>query len=310
MYLALFRSFEKHMPLADAPASGPDAAAPAIAVPCDAALQKLLAEFVAARGRRSDMPLIHTDRVPVQINWARAVRHFRVLESDKERTREAFHVFEALPWIGMVDAACAFLATPHGQAVYASEVYLPAILDDHAALRRLPKGSLAHDYCDHMEREGLSAAGLVAEYEEWRDGRVRLDDKVEWYADRLRDTHDLLHVLSGFGRDALGEQCVLALVFKQRPSIGHLFLSYVGAGLTRLNSDWQVPVLRAVFEARKIGKDCLPIAEQPIRQLLALPLDEARARLNMRPARSYHEAHRIWREKGADPQQILAKAGG
>lgn len=302
MDLALFRSFDDQLPPADARASGAGEA-----VPSEAVLREMLAQFITAQGRYLDAPLIHPDRRPLQMDWRSALRHFRVLESDKERTREAFHVFEALPWIGMADAACSFLASGQGQAVYASEPCLPAILDDHVALRRLPKGSLAHAYCDHMECEELSAAGLIAEYEEWRGGRVRLDDKVEWYADRLRDTHDLLHVLSGFGRDALGEQCVLALVFKQRPSIGHLFVGYAGAALTRLNSQWKVPVLRAVFEARKIGRNCLSIAETPIRELLPMPLDEARARLNMRPARFYHEAHRIWRELGTDPKLMLAK---
>ena len=303
MDLGSLRSFDEHLPLAAAWPGGESNP-----VPSEAALQAMLARFVASQECRQGIPLIHPDRLPMYMDWRGALKHFRRLEGDKERTREAFHVFEALPWVGMVDTACTFLASEQGKAVYASEPFLPAILDDHAALRRLPTGSLAHAYCDHMEREDLSAAGLIAEYEEWRGGRERLDDKVEWYADRLRDTHDLLHVLSGFGRDALGEQCVLALVFKQRPSIGHLFVGYAGAALTRLRSDWKVPVLRAVFEARKIGKVCLPIAEQPIHELLAMPINDVRTRLNMRPARFYYEAHRIWREDGTDPKQVMAKA--
>ncbi len=305
MDLALYCKFEEILPSAGAwHGVGGES------VPSEAALQAMVARFAAAQEVRQEVPLIHPDRRPFQTDWHSALKHFRVLESDKERTREAFHVFEALPWVGMIDATCTFLTSEQGKAIYASEPFLPAVLDDHATLRRLPKGSLAHAYCDHMEREQLSAAGLIAEYEEWRGGRVRLDDKVEWYADRLRDTHDLLHVLSGFGRDALGEQCVLALVFKQRPSIGHLFVGYAGAALTRLRSAWKVPVVRAVFEARRIGKACLPIAEQPILDLLAMPLDEVRARLNMRPAHYYHEAHRIWREAGTDPKLVLMKAVG
>jgi len=303
MDLATFRSFELDVPPADAwQGTVGDA------VPSDAELQAMLARFLVAQECREHNPLIHSERKPMRLNWRNAVKHFRALKSDKESTRESFHVFEALPWIGMADAACRFVTSEQGKAIYASEPFLPAILDDHVSLRRLPTGSLVHAYCDHMEREELSAAGLIAEYEEWRGGRVRLDDKVEWYADRLRDTHDLLHVLSGFGRDALGEQCVLAMVFKQRPSIGHLFVGYAGAAVTRLDSHWKVPVLRSVFEARKIGKACLPIAEQPIIALLAMPLEEVRKRLNMRPAHYYHEAHRIWREEGTDPRLVLAKA--
>jgi ubiquinone biosynthesis protein COQ4 len=52
-----------------------------------------------------------------------------------------------------------------GERLRTTEPSLPEILDDHATLRRTPKGSLAHAYCDFMEAEGLSAAGLVAEAE-------------------------------------------------------------------------------------------------------------------------------------------------
>ena len=57
----------------------------------------------------------------------------------------------------------ALTLSPHGEALRASEPFLPPILDDHEALRRLPQGSVAQAYCDFMEREGLSAAGLVEE---------------------------------------------------------------------------------------------------------------------------------------------------
>jgi ubiquinone biosynthesis protein COQ4 len=303
MDLAEFRRFAEQLPPAESLRAGTSET-----VPNDQALEELLAAFIAGQCPRPQLPLIHPDRQPMRLDWLKAWKHFRLLGSDKERTSDAFCVFRALPWVGVSDAACAFLATSQGRAIYADEPYLPDILDDHAALRRLPRGSLGQDYCNHMERDGLSAAALVAEYEKGRSDGGRIDDRVEWYLDRLRDTHDLLHVLTGFGRDVLGEQCVLAFVFKQRPSIGHLFVGYAGAALTRFNSPWQVPVLRAVFEARQIGKSCLPIAEQPIRELLAMPTENVRARLGLRPARRYHDALRIMRERGIDPKLVLAKA--
>ena len=300
MDLAEFHRFTQQLPVTDSLRGGAGDALPD---------ENLLVGFLAEQERHLQLPLVHPDRQPLRFNWLSALQHFRNLGSDKDRTEEAFYIFEALPWVGVTDAACAFLATPRGQTIYASEPFLPDILDDHAALRRLPKGSLGQEYCDHMEHDGLTAAGLVAEFDGCRGGRVRLDDKVEWYVDRLRDTHDLLHVLTGFDRDVLGEQCVLAFVFKQRPSIGHLFVGYAGAALTRFNSPWKVPILRAVLEARQIGKACPPIVELPIRELLAMPIEAARARMNLRPAIHYPEARRIWREEGIDPHLLFAKVG-
>ncbi len=191
--------------------------------------------------------------------------------------------------------------TPAG-AIYASEPFLPDLLDDRAALRRYPAGSLAHDYCAFMDREGLSAAGLAAETEIMRAGRPRLDDRIEWYVDRQRDIHDLLHVLTGYGRDALGEQCVAAFVFGQRPSWGHIFIAYAGALVTRRETGTRAPVLRAVREAQRNGKASPRLAEQSIRSLLALPTEAVRAKFGIRLPRLYGEVHRVWRAAGIDAE--------
>lgn len=253
------------------------------------------------------LPLVHPDRERPRFNLLKAYRHFRIFKQDKERTSEVFHVFDAMPWATVSERTRKFLATSEGQRIYRSEPYLPDILDDHAALRRLPKGSLAHDYCDYMEAEGLSAAGLVHEFEVFRGDRPRLNDRVEWYNDRLRDTHDLLHLLTGLGRDTLGEQCLLTFIFKQRPSIGHLTVGYLGALLALHQDKTGAPIWRAVRETRKLGKKSGRIAERSVLDLLAMTIEEARASLNITPARYYHEVIRIWRDEGIDPYNVLAK---
>ena len=247
------------------------------------------------------VPLRDPLRRPPQFDFAAAWRHFRTFKQDKEQTNVVFCVFDSLPWVGIDRAAERFLATGRGREVYASEPFLPDILDDHAALRRLPMGSLAHDYCDFMEREGLTAACLVRETEAMNGGRPRHNDQVQWYIDRQRDVHDLLHILTRYGRDALGEQCVLAFVFNQRPSWGHIFIAYAGAMVTRRRNGTHAPVLRAAREAQRMGRACPRIAEQSIRALMALPTEVVREKFSIRPVRFYDEVHRIWRAAGIEP---------
>lgn len=270
----------------------------------DAALHALLHPVPR---ERPEIPFMHRDRTLPFINLRGAVEHFLEFKRDKEKTREVFHIFETLPWRNVAERVRKFLDTDRGRHIYATEPSLPEILDDHATLRRLPRDSFGYQYCDYMEREELTAAGLVAEYEEWRGGRVRLNDQVEWYNDRLRDTHDFLHFLNGFGRDTLGEQCVLAFVFDQRPSPGHLALAYAGALTIRLSVPTRAPILRAVLEARRLGKGALPIAEQSILELLPMPTDMVRRKLRIRPATFYPEARRMWEEEGIIPNQVLAR---
>ena len=253
-----------------------------------------------------DRAFIDPRRKPLSYRPMKAWGHFRELIKDKEKTEEVFHIFESLPWKGVEPAARAYLASERGQRVYSSETYLVPILDDHLALRRLPEGSVAQAYCDFMEREGLTAQGLIDEFDKFSADRPKFDDKLEWYYRRLRDTHDMLHVLTGYGRDALGEACVLAFTYSQQPAFANLFISYMAGLNMRKRGTTDAPILRAIREGQRLGKACPRIAELPIRQLLAMPLDEARTKLNITPARFYHEVHKVWQDNGIDPYDLLS----
>ncbi len=256
----------------------------------------------------ADLPLMLPGRPAARYDFPKAWRHFKELIKDKENTAEVQPIFEALPWRGVYDAALAFLGTERGQAIRKSEPSLVTLLDDHAALRQMPAGSLAHVYCDFMEREGLSAQGLVDELNKYRRSDQYFNDQVDWYFCRMRDTHDLLHVLSGFGRDALGEQCVLAFTYGQQPALAHLFLGYAGAFEIAKRATVKVPVFRAVREAQRLGTLCPRLVEMPIRELLAMSLEDARRHLGITEPRYYREAHAKWRAAGIDPYDLLAPA--
>ena len=235
----------------------------------------------------------------------KAAHHFRELLKDKEDTSHVFRIFEALPSKTFMPRVQALTLTRHGEELRRTEPSLPDILDDHAALRTLPAGSVAHAYCDFMEREGLTAAGLVAE--ERKTNRPRYDDLVQWFADRSRDTHDLLHVLTGYGRDALGEQCVLLFTYGQSPSHGHLLIGYAGAWNIKQTVRSKAPVYAACNEARRTGKACPPLVEMSVRELLAMDLAEARRRFAIPEPVKYRECHAMWRSMGVDPYDLLGQ---
>ena len=255
---------------------------------------------------QAELPLYDKNRPVLRTRPAKAYRHFRQLLKDKERTEEVFRIFEALPWNGMRNAGLRFLTSERGRAIVAREPYLPAVLDDHAALRRMPAGSLAHAYCDFMEREGLTAQGLVDEFALFAKGKPKFHDQFDWYLNRARDVHDMLHVLTGYGRDAVGEQCVLAFTYGQQPSPGNLFISYLGGIEISRRLKSKAPVLRAIREAQKLGAGCPRLVEQSILGVLAMPFDEARRTLNITPATQYAEVHSTWRGMGIDPYDLLA----
>ncbi|WP_379921552.1 Coq4 family protein [Erythrobacter sp. R86502] len=249
--------------------------------------------------------LLHPDRPAARYRPLRAVKSFQALIKDKEDTSLVFKIFELLPSSGFMDRVTDLALSQRGELLRATEPCLPEILDDHAALRRTPKGSLAHAYCDFMESEGLSAAGLVAEAE--RLGRPKYPDLVQWFIERSRDTHDLFHILTGYGRDALGEQCVLLFTHGQAPSQGHLLIGYAGAAnIKKMVKGSAAPVIGAVREAHRTGKGAPQLMAQSIRELLVRPLADVRAEMRIPDPAQYRECHRIWQAEGIDPYNLLA----
>lgn len=249
--------------------------------------------------------LRHPDRPAPRYSLPRAVKNFRLLMQNKDDTSLVFKIYEALPSSKFMPRVARLGLSERGEYLRRTEPSLPEILDDHAALRKTPKGSLAHVYCDFMENEGLTAAGLVAEAESI--GTPKYNDLVQWFGDRSRDTHDLFHVLTGYGRDALGEQCVLLFTNGQSPSHGHLLIGWAGsANIKSMVWGSKAPVMAAARQAARTGKGAPRLIEQPIRELLKQPFDAVRSALNIPEPTIYQECHHVWREEGIDPYNLLA----
>jgi ubiquinone biosynthesis protein COQ4 len=246
------------------------------------------------------------DRPKQKFRPLTAYGHFRKLIENKEDTVQVFHMSDCLPCKRSQRIAAKFCGSELGQRLMATEPYLPDILDDHATLLAMPTGSVAHAYVAFMRKEGLSAAGLVAA--SVVPGLESYADQMQWFMDRLRDTHDLAHVLSGYGRDALGEQCVLGFTDGQHHDRADWFIAWIGAVEFSFRVKSQAPVLRAVAEAQRNGRSSLAIYQQDIRALLAEPLEAARARMGIRPPILYERSHERLRARGFDPYNLFASA--
>lgn len=256
----------------------------------------------------SDLPFSHPDRVRPSFRPFKAIGHFRNLIADKEDTEQVFHIFEALPRRSVWNAAKAFVESAKGKALFASENYLPSILDDHAALKKLPANSVGRAYINFMQREGLSAAGLVAEYDKFQGPEKRFNDMIQWYSNRQRDTHDLLHILTGYGRDALGEQCVLAFTYGQNRNWGNFLIAYAGGWELKRRVKTDAPVYAAIREGQRNGTAAKDLIKEDIVKLLAEPLADARKRLNIGEPTQYRLAHEAYQAVGVDPYNFLTAA--
>lgn len=229
----------------------------------------------------TDLPLVHPDRKTSGFHPFKVLHHFRKLVKDKEDTEQVFHIIEALKGKKGHRQGWDFIRSLKGQRMMGENVDMPAILDDHARWADCGPNSVAQHYMNFMTREGLSAAGLVAESHKWQGKDERLQDQTEWYFERLRDTHDLLHVLTSYNRDVLGEAALLAFSYEQNHNLGVLFIAYAGTRQRLKETLTKAPLLDAIREGRRLGKASAKIAHEDIEALMHEDIDAARKRLNI-----------------------------
>jgi ubiquinone biosynthesis protein COQ4 len=256
----------------------------------------------------TDTILIHPNRKRSQIRPLKALGHFRKLIANKEDTEQVFHITNNLRGARYINDAEAFLQSAKGTAIRQSGEFLPDILDDHAALWKLPAGSLGRAYVEFMEREGLTANGLVEENAKFTSKVPHYDDQIEWFNNRLRDVHDMTHILTGYGRDPLGEQCVLAFSYAQNFSLGFWFIAYAGGWEVKKLAPSGAPIFGAIRQAQRNGAKAGNIGHQDIASLLPLPLEEVRTKLGIAPPTQYHAAHAAYKNAGMDPHLGLFQA--
>jgi ubiquinone biosynthesis protein COQ4 len=202
----------------------------------------------------------------------KAMRAFRVLR-DTGDTRQVFVILRAMRGRALIDTFRRFAQSALGQKVLAERRDLFPVLTDHEALRKLPDGSLGRAYLAFMEEEQLSAQGLVQASETWEDDPMPPD--IDLFRARMRELHDVSHVVTGYGRDPLGELCLLAFTYRQFGNLGRLLIVAMA---------WrQIPKRgrAAVFEAWRNGKSCAWLGDKDWEALLARPLDQVRRELSL-----------------------------
>lgn len=209
----------------------------------------------------------------------KALRAFGKLIRDKEDTVQVFEIIRALSGRSASRGYQRMLKTVEGgrQAFLREELALK--LDDPAWLARFGPGTVGAAYRAFREARGFTAEGLA---EEARKAAPQIDapHPVVWYSRRIRDVHDIWHVLTGYETDALGEACVVTFSHAQTGNLGFAFIG-LGAATEIRREDASVPARRAVLQAWRTGRRARWLPGLDYEALFAQPLDQARARLGI-----------------------------
>lgn len=226
------------------------------------------------------------DRNAFRLQPLRAVRALGKLIADKEDTAQVFEIMRALSGNTVVKGYKRLLSTPQGgRLAYEREEFCQR-LSDTDWLNTFGPGTVGEAYRNFIAPRGLSAEGLAAESRKTADGEIDAPHPFAWYGRRMRDVHDVWHVLTGYGTDGLGEACVVAFSYSQTKSLGFALIAHAGAHQYEKIGNG-LPYRKAVMEAFRNGKTAAWLPEVDYVKLFGENLDAARARLNIRPASIY-----------------------
>ena len=213
-----------------------------------------------------------------------AMRALKNLVNDPEKTDQVFVIIKAMSGNSLEKTFVRFNKTEIGRKILSENRNLLTTLLDRDGLQSHDSGTLAHAYLGFVEREQISADGLVE--------ASQLEDKIEeptfrLFGERMRDQHDLWHVTTGYGRDTFGEACLLAFTYAQTRNRGLGIIALVG--MVKLQKELGSGVRKAMWQAYKAGKSAAWLPQQDWETLLSQPLDEVRQQLRVAPPAVYLE---------------------
>ena len=214
-------------------------------------------------------------------DWPRAWKALQLLLTNPDDTQQVFVMIDALSGHSPYRLLKRFAGDPTGAKLLSSRSNVLDKLKDRTFLRALPAGSLGRAYLEFVESEGITAEGLV-DASRVRDTGEIVDPDLEYLRQRMRDTHDLWHAVTGYKGDLVGEASLLAFSFAQtkNPAIGLIVI----AALLRGN---EPGVRRQIVRGFARGVRASWFVAFDWEAALARPVEEVRRELSVGPPPEY-----------------------
>ena len=206
-----------------------------------------------------------------------AIRALRALIADPQDTAKVFEIIRALGGPSLERGLRRFRDTDFGDLVLREDIDILDTLEQRSMLGSLPIGSFGSSYYHFTQREALAAEGLVDASAV--EAETFSHPHLVRYATRLRDTHDLWHTLTGYGRDELGEACLLAFTYAQTRNRGIFLIAIVGG--FKLRQAMGPGVFRALMRAYRDGRQAAWLPAVHFESLLSKSIDDVRTQLRI-----------------------------
>ncbi len=171
----------------------------------------------------------------------------------------------------MADCVRRFRNLPGGAALMDSRY--PPLQPDIPALIQLPPGTLGRRYA-----ELIHTLGYDPEFFRPRP----IDSEAQWLTQRIATTHDIHHVIAGFGTAPEGESGVLAITAAQIGFPAYVLLSTAAnLGSFRLKTDRFEIMSRAIVHGHTIARQAQCLALTRWEEGWDRPIHQWRQELNI-----------------------------
>jgi ubiquinone biosynthesis protein COQ4 len=215
-------------------------------------------------------------------DWREAWDAMRGMMRDPNDVPQLFRIVNALPGYAFSRLARKMRCYPESARLLEQQPIIRRALCDRERLEAMPEDSLGRAYLRFMDAEQISAQGLLDAEDAATVQRQRKPDE-EFVWSYMRDTHDLVHVVTGYKGDLKGEPSLLAFNYAQTwiPGLGFIATMVVLFG-SKLPG-----IRRMMVEAFVRGLRADWIFSVDWEHLLPLPVEEVRQRLKIPPLRPY-----------------------
>lgn len=164
---------------------------------------------------------------------------------------------------------------PVGSALLAERPAIDSRSVDYPALRVLPDGTLGREYVRFLDERGLDP--------DLFQPPPGLPEIPAYVAQRVRQTHDLWHVVTGYDTDVAGELALQGFTFAQLRMPSALAIALLGSARFGL-ADRHIPVL--VLEGYQRGRRAAYLPTFRFEHHWTKPLPALRAELGIEPLAS------------------------
>ena len=215
------------------------------------------------------MPDVTTLSAPVR--WGRALRALARVLADPRETDQVL-VFSTYANGGSMSRTARFYEDAAGQRLYAEDRRLDSRTVDLDALAALPEGTLGRAYATFMR-----AHGLTPDVFDDAPGEIH-DRRAAYVILRMRQTHDLWHVVTRCETDPAGEVALQAFTFAQVGAPSSAILAALGTLRTRRHAPATARDARKLF---RLGRRANRLATFPWEDHWATPLADVRRMLGL-----------------------------